>query len=93
MTTATARPKHWALVWHPARSPIRDSTRDETRRRPQCGLESSEVLHQLERRSGCDYVPMDLYLDPATAQGHFRFVPVCVRLERRRDPLGRRFMV
>lgn len=93
MTTATARSKDRALVWHPARSPFRDSTSAETPRRLQCRPELSKRLYRFERRRGWDYVPMDLYLDAATAEDHFQFAPVRVRSERRRGLLGRRFMV
>jgi hypothetical protein len=50
-------------------------------------------FYRFERRRGWDYVPMDLYLDPAMAQDHFQFAPVRVRPERRRNPLERRSLV
>jgi hypothetical protein len=36
---------------------------------------------------------MDLYMAAPTAEHQFHFAPLRPRSERRRDPLGRRFMV
>jgi len=93
MVTATARPKYWAIVAAQVRTPIRDSAIADAARVPQCPSEFVRWLHRLERRRGWEYVPMDVYFDTATAENEFQFAPVCERAERRRDPLGRRFMV
>jgi hypothetical protein len=93
MATATARLNRWAIVAAQAQTPIRESARVGAGRLPQCPSEFVRRLHRLERRRGGEYVPMDLYFDTATAENEFQFAPDRKRSERRRDPLGRRFMV
>ena len=94
MTTATTvRPNRWALVWHPGRSPIRDSSSAEDQRRSQC---RSELRMRFYRSSAGVAGTMYRWIciwTPAMAQDHFQFAPVRVRPERRRDPIGRRSLV
>lgn len=72
---------------------MRDVASNEVWGAPQGRPELSAQRLKRERRCGWDYVPMDLYFDRTTAEDEFQFATCRVRPERRRDPLGRRFMV
>ncbi|NBC48075.1 MAG: hypothetical protein GVY22_08800 [Gammaproteobacteria bacterium] len=94
MVTATVQRERWVMVAQgPVKTPMRDTASNEVWGAPHGRPELSAQRLKRERRHGWDYVPMDLYFDPATAEDGFQFAKRRARPERRRDPLGRRFMV
>lgn len=36
-------------------------------------------LEKLDLQAGCDYVPMDVYIDPGTIKKHFQAAPILDR--------------